>query len=132
MASGKSFEGQWLNNHPHGLIREFNPTEDMYIGDYFEGKRHGHGKLTLRNGKTYEGQFKDNMPNGLGKLTEPGVLFYEGTFTPREDRFHIEGKIVYDDGRVVEGTWGGIEEDGLDNAAAEEVTGEEVQAVEAQ
>lgn len=55
------------------------------------------------------GAFADNMPNGQGELTIPGELKYTGTFTPQGDQFRIEGKIIYDDGREVEGAWGGVE-----------------------
>ena len=74
-----------------------------------EGKRHGTGKLILKSGRIYEGQFVDNGPNGQGKLTVPGELYYEGMFRPNGDKFAIEGKIVYEDGREVEDTWGDVD-----------------------
>ena len=39
----------------------------------------------------------------------PGELYYEGLFKPNGDKFAIEGKIVYEDGREVEGTWGDVD-----------------------
>ena len=64
MANGKSYEGQWHNNLPHGQIIELNPSGDKYEGEYFEGKRQGQGTLTLSSQKTYVGAFVDNMPHG--------------------------------------------------------------------
>ena len=61
--------------------------------------------------KTYEGNFIDNTPSGQGKLTIPGELVYEGLFTPTDGQFHIEGKMTYPDGRVVEGSWGGVNQE---------------------
>ena len=48
------------------------------------------------------------MPFGEGQLIVPGELKYIGTFTPNGEQFSIAGKIVYDDGREVEGTWGDV------------------------
>ena len=109
MTSGRIFEGCWEANMPHGQVKETTDDGDVYVGEFVQGKRCGTGVLTLKTGKIYEGQFVDNMPSGQGKLTVPGELYYIGNFTPRGDKFAIEGKIVYEDGREVEGSWGDVD-----------------------
>ena len=93
---------------PNGHVKETTETGDCYEGNFVQGKRSGEGKLILSSGRIYEGQFVENSPNGQGKLTVPGELYYIGKFTPNGEQFAIEGKIVYEDGREVEGTWGEI------------------------
>ena len=80
LASGKIYEGDWVNSMPHGLVNEVDPDGDTFEGQYVEGKREGPGKLTFASGKVYEGNFEDNFPNGQGKLTIPGDAEYEGIF----------------------------------------------------
>ena len=95
---------------PHGQCTEFTAGDgDKYVGEFREGKRCGQGVLTLKTGKIYEGEFADGMPSGQGKLTVPGDMYYIGTFIPSGDKFAIEGKIIYDDGREVEGKWGDVD-----------------------
>jgi len=40
----------------------------LYEGEYKNGKKHGHGKVTWKNGKVYEGMWKDGVKNGQGKM----------------------------------------------------------------
>ena len=63
-SSGRHFDGEWLNNMPHGQVTETIDGGDTYVGTYEEGKRQGQGTLSLKNGKVYVGNFVDNMPNG--------------------------------------------------------------------
>ena len=111
MKSGRTFDGDWENNLPHGTIKEtVQEGGDVYEGQFFEGKRCGQGVLKLQSGKIYTGNFVDNLPSGQGKLEIPNELVYTGTFTPNGDTFKIEGKIMYKDGREVEGSWDDIEQ----------------------
>jgi hypothetical protein len=76
-----------------------------YEGEWFEGKKHGEGKLIF--GKhTYTGQWKDNRANGYGclqlfageksvetsnnSLVNKVIESYEGEWL--DDRAHGEGK----------------------------------------
>ena len=51
-----------------------------YEGDFFEGKRHGHGQELYKNGALYEGQFENNMKHGKGKIQFKDESCYEGDF----------------------------------------------------
>lgn len=65
--------------------------------------------LTMKSKSTYTGNFANNLPSGQGILKVPGEYYYEGTFTPNGDKFKIDGKMVFDDGRpTVEGSWGDV------------------------
>jgi len=40
-----------------------------YVGEWKDGKQHGHGTYTYSNGNKYVGEFKDGLSNGQGTLT---------------------------------------------------------------
>ena len=41
--------------------------ENIYEGEWLDGKRSGQGKMIYVNGDVYEGLFKDDKKNGQGK-----------------------------------------------------------------
>ena len=41
---------------------------DSYIGQFKDGKKHGKGKLVMKNGVEYEGRFENGKIQGRGKL----------------------------------------------------------------
>ena len=105
---GRSFEGAFENDLPHGHIIDTSPDGEEYVGNFVEGVRSGQGKLTLKSGKIYEGAFDDNRPNGVGSLTVPDGERFEGHFQHDGDKFTITGKVILQDGTVEVGTWGDI------------------------
>lgn len=66
-----TYQGEWLNNLPHGLAREHFQNGDAFEGRFIQGKRNGEGTYIWANGiyKKYEGMFEQNMIGQKGTLT---------------------------------------------------------------
>ena len=64
------------------LVWRSSHGEDVYEGEYRDGKRHGRGTYTWFDGVRYEGEWRDGQPNGRGTATFPsdddGSRRYEG------------------------------------------------------
>lgn len=73
------YEGSFSNKLPHGkgLLKTAKST---YSGDFFQGNKHGHGKLWLINGRDYKGEFKNDVYDGYGELKLASSNIYEGDF----------------------------------------------------
>ena len=71
------YEGKFKNGVPHGP-GEFKTTSCTYIGDFKDGMRHKHGKMTWKNGDTYDGEFKKDHMNGFGTYMCSNGDKYEG------------------------------------------------------
>ena len=56
-------------------------TLNKYNGEWFEGKRSGHGIFEYADGARYEGKWADNKKNGLGKHTFPDGSVFKGGFS---------------------------------------------------
>ena len=52
--------------------------ENVYEGEYRDGKEHGRGTFTWGDGGRYEGEWRDGKPNGRGTATFPNGNRYEG------------------------------------------------------
>ncbi|XP_076469998.1 uncharacterized protein LOC143300288 [Babylonia areolata] len=75
-----------------------------YEGEWKNGKKHGHGKLVMKDGTYYEGQFIDGEINGHGTKFFSGTnCIYTGQFVNGE--MHGHGVMQYADGSVYEGQW---------------------------
>jgi hypothetical protein len=46
---------------------------DNYVGQWYQGLRHGKGRLEEQAGNVYEGQWKQGKKDGFGKLTFGGI-----------------------------------------------------------
>lgn len=49
-----------------------------YLGEYKEGLKHGHGKITYSDLEYYEGDWKDGRYEGIGKELIADGTIYEG------------------------------------------------------
>ena len=74
---GVCIEGDCINGI--GTL-EWSDNDGTYVGEFKNGKEHGHGTYTMPNGYRFEGEFKKGKREGYG-----------------------EG--VYKDGRVMKGYW---------------------------
>ena len=74
------------------------------------GKKHGKGKLQLKDGTRYKGEFDNDMCSGLGILTYPDGARYEGEFL--DGWFHGLGIFYRSDGMKFEGEFRGGKIDG--------------------
>lgn len=75
----------------------------VYIGQWKDGKKEGHGVLAWPDGSRYEGAFCNDKAHGCGKLTHAEGDTYEGMWA--EDKANGQGIYVYSDGRVYKGSW---------------------------
>ena len=62
------YEGEFYEGCRHGKGRLTTKSGIVYEGMWVDGKRHGHGRETNRRGTMYVGQFKDD------RIIGPGVL----------------------------------------------------------
>lgn len=84
--NGSFIEGQFVDGVPNGKLVWVDVDEDRtsYIGNWSEGRWHGHGIYQTRYFK-YNGTFDNNQLTGFGKLTYPlselesEGNWYEGT-----------------------------------------------------
>ncbi|KAK7115210.1 hypothetical protein V1264_001128 [Littorina saxatilis] len=75
-----------------------------YEGEWKNGKKHGHGKLLMKDGTYYEGQFVNGEINGHGfKYFSFSHCKYTGQFLDGE--MHGYGVMQYKDGSIYEGHW---------------------------
>ncbi|KAK3765840.1 hypothetical protein RRG08_026307 [Elysia crispata] len=75
-----------------------------YEGEWMKGKKHGHGKLLMKDGTYYEGQFINGEINGNGyKFFASSKAKYTGQFLNGE--MHGHGIMTYHNGNVYEGQW---------------------------
>ncbi|GFR82095.1 MORN repeat-containing protein 1 [Elysia marginata] len=75
-----------------------------YEGEWMKGKKHGHGKLLMKDGTYYEGQFINGEINGNGyKYFSSSKAKYTGQFLNGE--MHGHGIMTYCNGNVYEGQW---------------------------
>ena len=66
---------------PRMNIATIEDVAGVYEGEVFNGKRHGRGKLWLREGGHYEGDWRDGELNGYGiQFDKDGYKLYEGQF----------------------------------------------------
>ena len=85
--------------HGHGYAT----GESSYLGEFFEGRRHGHGEAVFRNGVRYDGQWEHGRWNGRGKLSFPDGSYYEGGF--RNGEKNGRGTYRWPSGTFYEGEW---------------------------
>ncbi|KAG7472804.1 hypothetical protein MATL_G00112830 [Megalops atlanticus] len=101
--------------YPNGFFR--------YEGEWKMGKKHGHGKLMMKDGSFYEGEFANGemegnglrywartgdsysgqFSNGHGFFLDKEGNTYEGAF--HENKKHGEGLMNYRNGDQYEGDW---------------------------
>lgn len=102
---GSRYIGQILNGQRHGRgVKE--SSSGSYDGEWLDDKPHGNGKQVWTDGRTFEGQFLHGKFEGTGKMvwdTQKGLLIYKGEY--KADMKHGNGKFSWGDGRVYDGEW---------------------------
>jgi len=71
-------------------------TNQIYKGQWLEGKRHGQGELYEPDGSAYKGYWKNDMKSGKGKYIWSDGRVYTGEW--KDDKMHGKGTIVWADG----------------------------------
>ncbi len=77
---GLKYVGEFYDGLRHGNGATTSPNGDKYIGEFSFGKRDGKGTWTFTNGDIYRGEFRDDKPHGIGIFTFSKGGKYEGDF----------------------------------------------------
>lgn len=102
-----TYEGELVNNKPHGKgVFRFNDG-GMYKGDFVRGEFTGKGVMTYTfptRGYRYEGDFVHGQRHGKGVYTFPSGKRYQGEFVDND--IHGYGTMYDEDGSVAQkGRW---------------------------
>ena len=70
---GKTYDGEWSNDKPHGQGSMTLSNGDTYTGEFVDGRMHGKGCFLYvsQEGRKYEGEFANDRPHGRGVMTMP-------------------------------------------------------------
>ena len=99
--SGIVQSGSWQAGKLQGMGTENLPHE-TYVGQWQQGRRHGHGELTTASGVRYVGDFVTGLAQGKGTETAAAGV-YRGTW--RAGRRHGQGQFNASDGGQYQGQW---------------------------
>lgn len=64
--NGVRYEGDVLDNRPHGQGKCTWPSGAEYVGEFREGKKHGQGMYSYPCGSRYTGQWENDQKHGQG------------------------------------------------------------------
>jgi len=103
IADNVEYEGDWLNDHPHGrgvcrvTPKEGDEVDDCFMtyyeGEWKEDERCGRGYAVFADRSTYEGEFRDDCINGKGVLRYPSGRIEEGEW--KDGALHGYGTIYF-------------------------------------
>eukprot|EP01016_Furgasonia_blochmanni_P003201 TRINITY_DN11255_c0_g1_i5.p1 TRINITY_DN11255_c0_g1~~TRINITY_DN11255_c0_g1_i5.p1 ORF type:complete len:621 (-),score=70.11 TRINITY_DN11255_c0_g1_i5:256-2076(-) len=111
-ADGSWYKGEWYNGRRHGKGKLSLSSGDVYEGELYEGKRHGNGVMYLREpmiGVVYTGEWKDDMRHGFGSVEWPDKALFQGKW---ETGLQVYGTFVWPDIGEYTGFWSGPEMEG--------------------
>lgn len=94
-----------------GLASAKFANEDRYVGEYRNGKRHGHGVYTFANGAKYDGDYVDGVKEGRGSMLLLDTSTYVGDW--KSDKREGHGIYTYASGDRYEGGWKKNQKHGL-------------------
>lgn len=101
--NGSFYEGEWLNQNPHGTGTLVQADGTRYAGQFKNGEPSGKGVMIWANGDSYEGEWEKGNPQGMGTKRFHDHSIYEGQF--KEGIQHGQGKYTYPDGTEYQGKW---------------------------
>jgi TPR repeat protein len=99
--NGRKQDGNWQAGQLQGIGRE-ETARETYIGQWHDGRRHGHGELTKSNGDHYVGDFVTGLAEGKGTQTSSDGVF-RGTW--RAGQQHGQGQFNHSNGGEYQGQW---------------------------
>lgn len=97
---GDVFEGK---RHGHGVY--YYDSGDKYTGEWSLGKQRGHGVYVYANGDRYVGQWEAGKHNGEGTYYFKSGKVFTGTYVAGSPSGH--GVFIYTNGERLDGEWSG-------------------------
>ncbi|KAF0978406.1 hypothetical protein FDP41_002226 [Naegleria fowleri] len=86
------YEGEWLNDLPHGngkhtYLQASGKKCNYYEGSFVEGKREGQGTFHYADGSSYSGEWFNNLKHGEGVFYYLNGSIQKGVW--KEDKLHV-------------------------------------------
>ena len=100
---GRLYDGQWLQDQPHGQGMLTYADGGQYWGRFHLGKRQGEGLMKFTNGDEYEGEWLHDQPHGQGVMRYADGARHEGQF--KQGQPSGQGRRTYPDGTYYDGQW---------------------------
>lgn len=97
------YVGEYKNGKRHGHGTYIWACGHKYVGEWKDGKRHGKGEYTSANGNRYVGEWKDGLANGEGEYTWSNGNKYIGAWV--DGKRHGRGEYICADGGGYIGDW---------------------------
>jgi hypothetical protein len=76
----RTYDGEWIQNKPHGPGRVVWSNGAAYTGHFQDGKYHGLGVYIWPSGKKFVGRWEEGIKNGHGLYTWPNGKKYDGEY----------------------------------------------------
>ncbi|ESR41031.1 hypothetical protein CICLE_v10026235mg [Citrus x clementina] len=102
-SQGSRYKGQYRQRFRHGFGVYRYYYEDVYIGEWSNGKSRGCGVHTCEDGSRYVGEFKWGAKHGLGHYHFGNGDTYVGEYF--EDKIHGFGVYCFANGHQYGGAW---------------------------
>ena len=97
------YSGELKNGKRHGKGKLVLRNGDIYIGSWEDNRKTGQGVYLYSNGIKYNGQWKDDIMEGSGSFIFPRTGTYYGDI--KKGQMTGYGVFKYNDGSVYEGCW---------------------------
>ncbi|XP_070561025.1 MORN repeat-containing protein 1-like isoform X3 [Ptychodera flava] len=99
-----TYEGEWRDGKKHGHGKLLMKDGSYYEGEFIHGEIAGHGtRYWSHNKNTYSGQFENGELEGHGVMTYADSSRYEGAFQRNKREGH--GELTDADGGIYEGSF---------------------------
>lgn len=89
---------KWTNCHGTAI----GPGKTKYVGEFYEGKFHGHGTYT-KSGRQYIGEWQKGKKHGKGKYSYANGDTYDGEWI--KNKYGKDGTYTYSNGDIYIGEW---------------------------
>jgi len=99
------YTGELKDGKRHGKGKLVLRNGDVYIGSWEDNKKTGQGVYLYSNGIKYNGQWKDDIMEGSGSFIFPRTGVYYGDI--KNGQMTGYGVFKYSDGSIYEGYWKG-------------------------
>ena len=97
------YEGWFRNGKFFGQGTYYTAEGQVQSGEYKNGRRHGHFKVTDSEGPVFEGEFVNGIRSGIGTLFFRDGHRLEVNWV--NDKAHGHGREIWPNGDVFEGEW---------------------------